>query len=374
MHVLFIMPELRPSGAEIMFRLAAPLWKSEGVRLSILVTGKSLGPFAVELEKAGYSILHCRLDRVPSMRQIVSYAGKFSEIRPDVAHFNAEAHGALHMLPAFISGSQIVRTIHSSFGFDGFLRLRRILSRGISRLIGCRFIAISSEVARNESERFFNKTCVCNNWFDDTNFRPPTLDEKSISRARLAIPKNRIVLVSIGNSSPVKNYSAVISALAQCKMRSVHYHQVGNPDPTGKEADLARELGVYERVHFVGATSDVRSWLWAADIFIMPSIYEGFGLAAAEALSCGIPCVLSDIPGFHDFRRAGACAFWAEPRPEAITIILDEITRPDFNMPDLSASSANIRSKFSLVAGSQRYLMVWKSQTNRPIPDAADRA
>ena len=58
MKVLHILNTLRPSGAEVMLRLAAPYWREKGLELSILSTGEIVGPYAAELENAGYEIVH----------------------------------------------------------------------------------------------------------------------------------------------------------------------------------------------------------------------------------------------------------------------------------------------------------------------------
>ena len=352
-----------------MFQKAAPIWLSQGCRLTILTTGKSTGSFAKALQESGYQIIHSRLDRIPSPRQIIYYAKHIVELNPDIVHFNAEAHGPLHTLPALLCGAKIFRTVHSSFKFVGQLRIRRLISRRFSRLLGCRFIAISNAVCLNEEFRFQNPSIVCSNWFDDLHFRPPSLAERATARAMLKIPSGQFAVVSIGNSSDVKNYTSIISSLAICQNQSVHYYQVGAQDPTGAESRLAKKIGVSARVHMVGHSADVRSWLWSADAFIMPSIYEGFGLAAAEALSCATPCILSNIPGFDDFKQAGAVAQWIDPTPAEIAKKIDMLSDPNNLISDLIQSSQNIRKQFSLDNGCRRYLNAWRTSrasTHKP--------
>lgn len=361
---MFIMPELRPSGAEVMFQKAAPIWLSQGFRLTILTTGKSTGSFAKTLGDSGYDIIHSRLDRIPSPQQIIRFTKRIVKLKPDIAHFNAEAHGPLHTLPALLCNARIFRTVHSSFEFVGQLRFRRLVSRRVSRLLGCRFIAISNAVCLNEKSRFHNPSEVCSNWFDDSYFRPPSPAERTTARATLKIPSDQFAIVSIGNSSLVKNYSSIISSLAICQNQSAHYYQVGAPDPTGGENRLASQLRLEDKVHLVGHSDDVRSWLWAADVFIMPSIYEGFGLAAAEALACATPCILSDISGFADFKQAGAVAEWVKPTPGEIARGIDTLTKSTGSLNlALIASSQRIRQNFSLEIGCRRYSDAWRSQT-----------
>lgn len=59
---------------------------------------------------------------------------------------------------------------------------------------------------------------------------------------------------------------------------------------------LERRWGAHKRVRFEGRVEDVRQWLQAADVFVSPSRSEGLPNAVMEAMACGLPCVLSDIP------------------------------------------------------------------------------
>src|SRR5208283_5983960 len=71
--------------------------------------------------------------------------------------------------------------------------------------------------------------------------------------------------------------------------------QAGRP-----EKALAAELGVDQKVRFLGSQGDPRWFLWAADVFAMPSLREGLGISALEAIACGVPVVLTSRGGLRD--------------------------------------------------------------------------
>ena len=79
---------------------------------------------------------------------------------------------------------------------------------------------------------------------------------------------------------------------------------------TGRRAEaLARELGVYSDVRFLGKQEPVEEILSIADVFLMPSGSETFGLAALEAMACGVPVVSSDIGGLPELNVDGETGF-----------------------------------------------------------------
>ncbi len=83
------------------------------------------------------------------------------------------------------------------------------------------------------------------------------------------------------------------------------------PDRTSAE-HRARELGVYDDVRFLGKQEPVEEILSIADIFMMPSGSETFGLAALEAMSCGVPVIASRIGGLPELVIDGETGFLCE--------------------------------------------------------------
>nr|WP_281623687.1 glycosyltransferase family 4 protein [Thioalkalivibrio sp. ALE21] len=73
-------------------------------------------------------------------------------------------------------------------------------------------------------------------------------------------------------------------------------------------SELERRWGDHKRVRFVGRVEDVRQWLHAADVFVSPSRSEGLPNAVMEAMACGVPCVLSDIPPHRELLESEPAA------------------------------------------------------------------
>ena len=109
------------------------------------------------------------------------------------------------------------------------------------------------------------------------------------------------------------------------------------PDRAAAEA-LARELGVGEHVRFIGKQEPVEEILSIADLFLMPSASETFGLAALEAMACGVPVVSSDIGGLPELNVDGETGFL---RPLGDLDGMTAAARDILSHPELQARMAD---------------------------------
>lgn len=124
--------------------------------------------------------------------------------------------------------------------------------------------------------------------------------DRNKKRHELGIPEDAIVLLSVGELSKRKNHEVVIRALAQIKDKNVAYAICGKGSLERYLKDLARQLGVYNRVFFLGFRTDVIEICKASDIFVFPSLQEGLPVALMEAMACNLSCIVSDIRGNTD--------------------------------------------------------------------------
>ncbi len=128
-------------------------------------------------------------------------------------------------------------------------------------------------------------------------------------RAELSLPDNATLLLSVGELSTRKNHRVIIEALAKLKDENVHYLIVGRGDKKDELEELAKSLGLGDKVHLLGFRSDISELCHTADIFCFPSIHEGLPVALMEAMAAGMPCVASAIRGNTDLIENGKSGF-----------------------------------------------------------------
>jgi N-acetyl-alpha-D-glucosaminyl L-malate synthase BshA len=124
-------------------------------------------------------------------------------------------------------------------------------------------------------------------------------------RAQYAHPHEKI-LMHISNFRPVKRVSDVVDIFAKVQSRlPARLLLVGEGPDLPKIQTQVRELGLADRVHFLGKQDDVAEVISLADLLLLPSEKESFGLVALEAMACGVPTIASTAGGIPELVSHG---------------------------------------------------------------------
>jgi len=116
------------------------------------------------------------------------------------------------------------------------------------------------------------------------------------SRRELNYSPNDFVVLLIGNDWRNKGLSTLLAAVSQCRDLPIRLLVVGQDDPRYFRA-RAQELLIANHVQFVSPASDVRHFYAAADVLAAPSLEDSFNLPVLEAMSCGLPVIVSPHAG-----------------------------------------------------------------------------
>ena len=128
-------------------------------------------------------------------------------------------------------------------------------------------------------------------------------------RKRYADDGTRIV-IHLSNFRPVKRLDSVVEIFARLASRvPATLLLVGDGPEVGTARRIARQLEVASRVQYLGAQEDVLPLLSIADLFLLPSEQESFGLAALEAMACDVPVVASNAGGLPEVIEHGVTGF-----------------------------------------------------------------
>lgn len=162
----------------------------------------------------------------------------------------------------------------------------------------------------NDALKLSREIKVIHNFVDTDNFKPKK-DKKF--REKFAAPNEKIVL-HISNMRTLKRVTDVIVAFALVEKKlPCRLVMVGEGPETSKAKALCEKLKITDKVSFLGERIHRVPIINVADVFLLPSEFESFGLAALEAMSCGIPCIITKNGGTNELVREGVDGFFIRP-------------------------------------------------------------
>jgi N-acetyl-alpha-D-glucosaminyl L-malate synthase BshA len=146
--------------------------------------------------------------------------------------------------------------------------------------------------------------------FVDTNYYQR---QECTDLTRHIKPNGEKVLMHISNFRPVKRVQDCVRILAEVRNTVPARLVFVGDGPERSDAErLCRELGVADHVTFLGKQSALPEILSVADVFLLPSQQESFGLSALEAMSCSVPVIGTNIGGIGEVVEHGESGYLAE--------------------------------------------------------------
>ena len=206
------------------------------------------------------------------------------------------------------SPAQTVTTLHGTditlVGSDP--SYRRVVAFSIEQSSGVTAVSESLRRETVETLGIRQPIHVIPNFIDTNEFRrvPDAELKKRLS------PDGAPILMHMSNFRPVKRVDEVYDIFRGVMARKdAHLVLVGDgPDRPGLERRVSED-GLQGRVRFVGEQLNLSAWLSAADVFLLPSAQESFGMAAVEAMACEVPVVASRIGGLPEVIEHGETGF-----------------------------------------------------------------
>jgi glycosyltransferase involved in cell wall biosynthesis len=205
------------------------------------------------------------------------------------------------------------------------------------------------------------KIRVIYNGVDLAEFRPGSEDRKS-----LGLPEARPLALFVGDiRTPRKNLDTTLKALTQAP--GVHLAVAGalarSPFP-----QLAKDLGIADRVTFLDFRRDIGKLMRAVDLFIFPSRYEAGTLVLLEALASGLPVVTARTAGGCEVMGEGAGRIIEDPNDvDALAGAILEMARDDAARRAASSAARTVAEKYSWTSMAEQYLDLFTQAAKLPL-------
>ena len=122
--------------------------------------------------------------------------------------------------------------------------------------------------------------------------------------------KGKFLWLAAGRLDPVKDYRTLLQAMVDVP-EAARLVIAGSGPMEGELHRLSAELGLEDRVQFLGFEPNVLRWMLAADGFVLASRWEGLPMVVLEAAACAVPAVATDVPGTREVVVDGKTGFLA---------------------------------------------------------------
>jgi glycosyltransferase involved in cell wall biosynthesis len=352
-RVLFVSTSTTIGGAEkTLFTLATRLDPKQ-VQVAGVVSLKAPGQYAQRLAQLGVKTRSFGLVGWPSRRDADQLAAIIRETRPELVH--AIMYQAIQLC-RFVK-----RRAAAPFKLVSSPRVN-YRTRSTWTLLVDRWLRSADDllIAESDASREFltrrlgypeGKVQTVHNGVELPEL--PSKAERKRARLHLGLREDETLLLAMGRLEEQKGHSVLVDAVAGLRgPRKPRCAIVGEgPRRDRLRAQLAR-LGLERLIQLPGERGDVRSWLCASDIFVLPSLWEGLPNALLEAMAMGLPAVASGVDGVPEAVTDGKAGLLVPPGnvaalSGALAKLIDD---PDLRRRFAEAARARAAESFTLPA------------------------
>ncbi len=368
--VLMLIDNLKPGGAQALLQDVVSSMDPrifEVVVCSLRRTGQRMfdppqGCRILELKGGRFS-----LPKVWSLYKFLRKEGF------DVIHAHLTASNILGVVLGRLAGVGRIFT-HDHSG-DEYLHKCPWLARHLLYPLERMVLSRSDTVfAVSEAIRGFNidgkkipaeKVVTIPNWIDTSRFSSPERFGRRF-REELGIPSDALVIGSVGRLSEQKGYRHLLAAAPDIRRACPRAVLVvaGEGESRNELEALAERLGVADMTFFPGFVREVESVYPSFDLFVLPSLYEPFGLVVLEAMVSGVPVVATRVGGVPEIiidRETGLLVEPGDPHGLARAVI-ELIRKPDLRERLATAARDMLGRKFDRSASIARILAFYPSE------------
>lgn len=351
MRILQVIDSLRVGGAEVLLRELVPRFVRRGIDCEVLVLSRSSSALTVGLQDAGITIRDTGDIPLYSVRQVGAIAKGLADFSLVHVHlFPAQLWSAL---AALHYKNPLVTTEHNTWNARRHWWFRPLDSWMYSRY---RHIACNSQATAEGLARW------CPVVKDKLSVIPNGIPLEVFVNARPAdlsgLGEGMTKAVFVGRFEPQKDHATLLRALTLTP--HVHLILLGDGPLRNQLQQLARDLGVFDRVTFAGFRDDVPQVLKACDVYVHSTTSDGFGMAACEAMASGLPVIASDVPGLAQV-VAGAGVVTPVGNHESLARELNALAGSPEKWASMSEASRRRARDFSIEKTVDLYIKMYDS-------------
>jgi glycosyltransferase involved in cell wall biosynthesis len=363
MKILHIITSLRTGGAEHLLVDLLPRLRKLDFEVEVLLFDGTRTPFYVQLSDAGIPIHTLGQGRWAMHNPFIALRlWRFlRKHKFDIIHTHNTPCQLLTALVANHRKCRLITTEHNTSNRRRAWQWARPLDRWMYERYD-KTIAISHQVRAALIEHL--------QWSDDTKrivtiYNGIPLETFNGAPTKETKTDKHIYLLMVAAFRYQKDQPTVIRAMALLPDEFEIYF-IGDGEKQHDCEELAQQLHIAHRVHFLGIRTDVSLWLRKSDIVIQSSHIDGFCLAAVEAMAAGRPVIVSDVPGLHEVVE-GAGVLFPHGNAQALAQCIMELAGNDALRKEVAERCQKRAQRFSIERMVDGYAAVYRQEVRPHI-------
>ena len=176
----------------------------------------------------------------------------------------------------------------------------------------------------------------------------------------------KIKILHIGRFSEQKNHIGLLEAfeLFNLKYPNSVLRLIGDGEKRSEIENFIKEKNLVNCVEILGLQDNVYDYLHSADIFALPSLYEGIPITIIEAMGTGLPIVATNVGGIPDMLKDSESALLVNIDSEEISVAFEKLTNDNDLRERLGKSALNKSGRFSSLEMARKYYDLYKNGVN----------
>ena len=190
---------------------------------------------------------------------------------------------------------------------------------------------------------------------------------KADAKRMLGVPSDAFVFGTVARLVPTKGLSYLIEAFPEVKKhkRSAHLVLLGDGRCRSELEKQASNMFCRDSIHFLGYRENIEQLLRGMDVFVLPSVAEGFGLALAEAMAAGVPCIATEVGGIPEITNGTEAGILVPPRDSAelAKAMINTVSMPRNELAQLVDNAQNrVRHLYSHEKVCQKLMIIYENE------------
>ena len=356
MRILQVIPYFCFGGAETMCENLTYALLEQGHQVSVVSLYAERTPISERMEQAGVQITYLDKKLGLDVSMIPKLAKIIRQQKPDVVHTHLDVIKYAVAAAKIAGVKKCVHTVHNVADKEAEGKLQKMINSFYFKLGWSVPVALSPQVQETIVEFYGMKVRQV----------PVIYNGVDLSRC---IPKTNyqaadmLKLVHIGRFNEQKNHRRLLDAfrLLVQAFPNTQLQLLGDGELMDEIRQYARDLELENKVSFLGSQSNVYPYLHNADVFVLPSDYEGMPMTIIEAMGTGLPIVATAVGGVPDMLSDGQSGLLTECTPEAVYQACVKLAAEETLRKDLGIRAKQDSLRFSAQYMAQQYLKEYQS-------------